>query len=165
GLDTTKAPLQQQAAFLNYQVREVKTYLPQKKLGKLFKETVVLSQQMAKEFETVQRAVVKSGVSNEVDDYVNDLRPLMTVETVGSQSYIFPDVDWFQSKSSPRTVEYQFFNLARSGWCVGSRLCNTRKVDQEESQQLLVQWQALQPQLDGVFKQVATQTIDRLKKE
>lgn len=174
-------PLQSQAVLLNQVGQRFDDYIPQEDLGKLFKETIVLSQQLGKEFETIQTEAVKTGNLNEIDSYVKGLKPMITVKMVGDKANISPNVEWFFSKSAPRSTEYQFFSLARSGWCDNSGLCYEwvkgvrrklkrdlrlkGKVSESEdaTRRLLVKWNALHPQLSGIFKEVSANTITHLK--
>jgi hypothetical protein len=174
-------PVQYQAVQLNQVGQRFDNYIPQKDLGNLFKESIVLSQQLGKEFETVQTEAYKTGKLNEIDSYVKGLEPMITVKVIDDKTYISPNVEWFFSKSTPQSIEYQFFSLARSGWCDNTGLCyegikgvrhqlirKTRqkgKVSESEDtvRRLLVKWKALHPQLSGIFKEVSTNTITHLK--
>jgi len=184
-VDGQAVPVQYQAVQLNVVGQRFDNYIPQKDLENLFKETIVLSQQLGKEFETVRKQAVKTNNLNEIDLYVNGLRPMITVKMVEGAANITPNVEWFFSKSSPQSIEHQFFSLARSGWCDTSGLCyegvkgvrrqlklnkkaQTRekgKLSESEdaTRSLLVEWQALHPQLSGIFKEIADNTITHLK--
>ncbi len=175
------APIQNQVVLLNQVGQRFDHYIPQKDLGNLFKETIVLSQQLGKEFETIQRGAVKTGNLNEIDSYVNGLKPMITVKMVDDKANISPNVEWFFSRSAPQSTEYQFFSLARSGWCDNSGLCYEGakgvrrqvkrktslkgKVSESEdaTRRLLVKWKTLHPQLSGIFKEVSSNTITHLK--
>jgi hypothetical protein len=172
--------IQSRAVMLNVQAQQFSSNMPKQDIGKLFKESLDISQQLVKEYDTVRMEAEKTGDYNRVDSYVTGLSPLITVTTVGSTTRIVPNMDWFFSMSDPRTVEYQFFSLARSGWCDLAGSCydgfrdlrnNARalkrgdkspEVDSEKV--LLEQWQKLNPRLDGVFKQIADRTIMNLQK-
>lgn len=112
---------------------------------------------------------------------------MIRVKMVGGAAYIMPNVEWFFSRSAPQSIEYQFFSLARSGWCDTSGLCYegvkgvhrqlmlNRKTQiqirekgrlsesEDATRSLLVEWQALHPQLSGIFKEIADNTITHLK--
>lgn len=175
-------PIQTQAAALNMSVQQIPSYIPQKDIGKIFKETLTLSRQMGKEYETVQKEAKKTGNYSLVDAYVSGLSPLITVKTVGDTPHIAPNIRWFLSRSDPRTMEYRFFALARFGWCDTADLCydlkkgtprlmavkRAEEKEQEEADDprgLLSQWQELQPGLKGIFKKVAHRTIVNLEKK
>lgn len=160
--DKKVIPIEQQAMLLNQQVQSINNYVPQTELAKLFNNTILLTQQMAKEFEMLRNEALMNHDFNKVDVYVNGLKPLMTVKVMGDKACILPDVEWFYSRSEPGSVENRFFSLARSGWCAAADLCITEKIDRLESQKLLTQWQNLEPQLTGIFKQVAIYTISSL---
>lgn len=160
-------PLQNQAATMNMEVQQIDTYVPQSELGNLFKETILLAQHMGQEFETLRKEAKKTNDPKKIDSYVKGLKPLLSVKTVDDKPHIFPNVDWFFSRSAPRSLEYQFFSLARSGWCDISGFCykfKKKRANETAVKSQLVQWQTLQPRLTGVFKEVATNTITRLRK-
>jgi hypothetical protein len=74
-------------------------------------------------------------------------------------------VDWFFYRSTPRSIEYKFFYLARSGWCDTGGFCYKFKekgTDKTAVKSQLARWQTLQPRLTGVFKEIAANTITRL---
>lgn len=176
-------PIQSQAVSLNMSVQQIPSYIPQKDIGKLFKETLTLSQQLGKEYEVVQKEAKKTGNYSRVDSYVSGLSPLITVKTVGDTPHIAPNINWFLSRSHPQTVEHRFFALARFGWCDTTGFCydlqgklrrykrNLRKEGEKDgvgaadsSRALLSEWQELRPGLKGIFKKVAHQTIVNLEK-
>ena len=110
---------------------------------------------------------------------------MIKVKMMGDAATIAPNVEWFFSRSAPHSIEHQFFALARSGWCDTSGLCYKgvkgvrrqlklkKKVHAREkgklsesedaTRSLLVEWQALHPQLSGIFKEIANNTITHLK--
>ena len=178
-------PVQYQAVQLNQVGQRFDNYIPPKDLANLFKETIVLSQQLGKEFDSVRKEAVKTNSLNEIDSYVKGLRPMIRVKMVGRAANITPNVEWFFSRSAPHSIEHQFFALARSGWCDTSGLCYEgvkgvrrqlklkKKVyarekgklseSEDATRSLLVEWQALHPQLSGIFKEIANNTITHLK--
>ncbi|MDQ1351343.1 MAG: hypothetical protein QG657_1645 [Acidobacteriota bacterium] len=155
-------PYQQQAVILNQQVQQINTYVPQKELNNLFNQTVYLSQQMLKEVQLLNKEAVANRDFDKINSYVEEVKPLIKVTVEADTVYIFPDIEWFLSRSDPGSVEYRFFSLARSGWCVADDLCTTGKLSGPETQKLLAQWQELEPQLTGTFKQIAARTISHL---
>jgi len=176
-------PIQSRAVSLNMAVQQIPSYIPQKDIGKIFKETLTLSQKLGKEYEVVREEAKKTGNYSRVDSYVSGLSPLITVKTVGDTPYIAPNINWFLSRSDPQTVEHRFFALARFGWCDTAGFCydlqerlrrskrNLRKSDEKDrvgetdgSRVLLSEWQELHPGLKGIFKKVAHQTIVNLEK-
>jgi hypothetical protein len=159
-------PLQQQAVVMNMEVQQIDRYVPRSELGNLFKETILLAQQMGQEFESLRKEAKKTNDPKKVDSYVKGLKPLLSVKIVDDKPYIFPNVDWFFSRSDPRSVEYQFFSLARSGWCDISGFCyqfKKKRTDKTVVKSQLVQWQTLQPRLTGVYKEISANTITRLR--
>lgn len=154
-------PYQQQAVILNQRVQQINTY-PQKELDDLFNQAIDLSQQMVKEVQALNKEAAASRDFNKMNSYVEEVKPLIKVTVEADNVYIFPDVEWFYSRSDPGSVEYRFFSLARSGWCVSNDLCTTGKPGPAEVKKLLAQWQELEPQLTGTFKQIAGRTISRL---
>lgn len=161
-------PLQQQAVVMNMQVQQIDRFVPQSELGNLFKETILLAQQMGQEFEALRKEAAKANEPGKIDSYVKGLKPLLSVKITDDKAYIFPNVDWFLSRSEPRSVEYQFFSLARSGWCDISGFCykfKEKKTDKTAVKSQLLRWQILQPRLTGVFKEISANTITRLSRE
>ncbi|HLP46511.1 MAG TPA: hypothetical protein VK469_11210, partial [Candidatus Kapabacteria bacterium] len=155
-------PLQQQALILNQQVQAENNYISRAELAELLNNTILLAQQMGKEFTVLRKEAVKNRDLKKSDSYINGLKPLMTMKVVADNAYIMPDLEWFFSRSQPGTVEYSFFSLARSGWCVAAGSCTIGKIDRPEAQKLRIRWQTLEPQLTGIFKQIADYTIEHL---
>ena len=160
--DKKDIPLQQQALILNQQVQAENNYISREELAELLNNTILLAQQMGKEFAVLRKEAVNSRDLTKSDSYINGLKPLMTMKVVADTAYIMPDVEWFFTRSQPGTMEYSFFSLARSGWCVADGSCTMGKINRSEAQKLRIQWQTLEPQLTGIFKQVADYTIARL---
>jgi len=158
-------PLQQQAVILNQQVREINTYVPQKELDDLFNRAIDLSEQMVKEVRVLNKEAAATRDFNKMNAYVDGLKPMIKVTVEADTVYIFPDVQWFFSRSDPGSMEYRFFSLARSGWCVAGGLCTIGKLGRPEAQKLLARWQELEPHLTGIFKQIAARTISHLTVE
>lgn len=155
-------PYQQQAIILNQQVQEINTYVPQTELDDLFNQTIDLSQQMVKEVRVLKEEAAVSQDFNKINSYAEGVKPLIEVAVEADNVYIFPNAEWFLSRSAPGSTEYRFFSLARSGWCVADGLCSTGKLSGPETQKLLAQWRELEPQLTGIFKQIAGRTISHL---
>ncbi|MCP4158004.1 MAG: hypothetical protein GY757_60410, partial [bacterium] len=93
----------------------------------------------------------------------------------GADGYVSPDIKWFLSQSKPGSVEHKFFVLASRGWCDNIGACyggagkrvfpdwikrgsGKTAIDKKLAAKLLVQWKALQPRLDGVFRDIAKNT-------
>lgn len=155
-------PYQQQALILNQQVQQINTYVPHEELDDLFNNSILLSQQMVKEVQLLNKEAVANRDFDKMNSYIDGLKPLIKVTIEADTVYIFPDIEWFLSRSAPGSPEYRFFSLARSGWCVADDLCTTGKLSGPETQKLLPQWQELEPQLTGTFKQIAARTISHL---
>ncbi|HLP46733.1 MAG TPA: hypothetical protein VK469_12325 [Candidatus Kapabacteria bacterium] len=163
--DKKDMPLQQQALILNQQVQAENNYISRAELAELLNNTILLAQQMGKETSVLRKGAVKGRDLAKPDSYADDLerlKPLMTMKVVNDTAYIMPDVEWFFTRCQPGTVEYRFFSLARSGWCVAAGSCTIGKIDRSEAQRLRTQWQTLEPQLTGIFKQIAGYTIEHL---
>ncbi len=155
--------LQQQTVILNQQVQQINSYLPQAELADLFNQTINLAQQMEKETRDLDKETAASRDDSRMNTYTEGAKPLLKVTVVADKVKIFPDIQWFLSRSTPGTLEHRFFSLARSGgWCLSGNLCTMGKLDPSETKKLLAQWQELEPQLTGIFKQIAGWTISHL---
>lgn len=155
-------PIQSQAVALNMIVQKEPSYLSQARLERLLKETITLSGQMRKEFVTVRTQALEMGDINQLEGYTQGIEPLISVRVVGEETFISPNIEWFYSKSAPSTLENRFFALARTGWCDTARNC-FGAARRGAGNNLLQRWRRLQPQLTGIFKDVADQTITQLK--
>jgi len=144
--------------------RSYKTNMPGQELQTLFKDTLRLTKQWQKTFRDAGKEAKES------DDF-RWLAPLITLVTVGDADYVFPNIDYFLEKSGPGSLEYRFFKLARSGWCDAEGFCYGAGgnipggKDMETGKKLLGQWEALKPQLKGIFRQIAGHTVNRLKQD
>jgi hypothetical protein len=65
----------------------------------------------------------------------------------------------FLNKSTPGTPEHSFFQLAREGF-----FHNNKWHGGPASSKSLPKWKALLPRLDGIFREIALQTIRQLEK-
>ncbi|MCU0287043.1 MAG: hypothetical protein MUF15_11685 [Acidobacteria bacterium] len=140
--------VRQQTLKLKRRICGIGNYIPGEILAEILNDTITLTHQISSELA--------------IDLYLNELKPLLTMKIEDDKTFIMPNADWFYNKSEPGTVEYDFFSLARSGWCVGRDLCHIPETNHAALKKLQEQWQNLVPRLTGIFKQVAIYTIDRL---
>ncbi len=164
--EVRQSPVQSQALMLNTMTRQIKTtYIPRRDMGEIFKESVSLSQQLGTEINNIRNNTIQTPLQQRnIDNYLNELKPLLDVRDTGEEVSIYPDVDYFFSRTDPASPEYRFFALARSGWCDGSGTCfQLERQTRATHVNSLRQWQQLEPQLSGVFKTIATHTINHLQ--
>jgi hypothetical protein len=169
-----------QANLINQQSQVARTYNA-KELQEMFRNTIDLSKQLKQEYEKLMKKAHNTGDFREIDAFMRGVAPLITITTGKNVSSIYPNIGYFLSMSVPDSVEHQFFNLARSGWCepqVGccgmetggepdyrSKTLQTAGRDKDISGDQLMQWKALQPKLTGVFQEVAQYTIENIKQQ
>jgi len=167
-----------QANLINMQSQSVRTYTA-KELQEMFRNTIDLTKQLNQEYERLMKKARETGDFTEINAFTRGVAPLITIKTSKNVSSIFPNIGYFLSMSVPGSLEYQFFSLARSGWCEPKIGCHEMKTvtaqdyrekalqtvgrDKDISGDQLVQWQALQPKLSGVFQDVARYTIENIK--
>jgi hypothetical protein len=169
-----------QANLFNVQSQVSKTHSA-KELQELFKNTIDLTKQLNQEYEELKKKAQETGDFTAVNAFMQGLTPLITIKRSKNVSFIYPNVGYFFSLSMPGSLEYQFFSLARSGWCEPKSGCYDMETvtaldyrkkapqtfgrDKDISEDQLVQWKALQPKLRGVFQEVAQFTIENIKQQ
>jgi hypothetical protein len=151
---------------LNGELSQYKTYIPDDKIEILFKTAVIAAEKLQHEFkEQEENRYAIDGVR--IDEVPGRrLEPVMYIESQEGIVFIFPDTRYFLEKSEPGTRAYRFFSLALSGWC-DERSCYGEikgKIEKEKGEKLLANWQALRPELQGIFLTIADRTINHLKK-
>jgi hypothetical protein len=144
---------------LKTRYRPFKSYIPPRELDKLFSETFQLSKELGRAYEQVRKEAIKSGDYRRIDALARNAAPLITVTTGRESGYIYPNMGFFVSKSSPGSAVHRFFRLACSGWCDASGICFGLFPDENT----LAEWRALHPQLTGIYKEIAASTIRRLE--
>jgi hypothetical protein len=170
-----------QANLLNQQSQVYKTHIPAKELQGMFKDTIDLTKQLKESLEKLKKEAQKTGDFKEINAFIRGVAPLITIKTSKNVNYIYPNIGYFLSMSVPGSLEYQFFNLARSGWCdpkvgcysmetgsergYGKKALQKISRDKDITQDQLMQWKALQPKLSGVFRGVAQYTIENIKQQ
>lgn len=169
-----------QANLMNQQSQLVRTYTA-KELQEMFRITIDLTKQLKRGYEKLKKKAQKTGDFSELDAFIQGVTPLITIKSGRNVSYIYPNIGYFLSMSVPGSLEHQFFNLARSGWCEPKGGCygmetggepgyrsktpQTAGRDKDLSKNQLMQWKALQPKLSGVFREVARYTIENIKQQ
>jgi len=120
---------------------------------------------------------------NKLDRYVAMYKPIIKIIIGGEANYISPDMEYFMSKSKPNSVSNKFFSLSsKGGWYDrkgilhgGTQYGNfpdwiipktgiEGEYDYGVAKEYLSLWQKLQPELNGVYREVADNTINELNK-
>ncbi|MGD2086106.1 MAG: hypothetical protein PVH61_07985 [Candidatus Aminicenantes bacterium] len=169
-----------QANLMNQQSQLSRTYTA-KELHEMFRNTIDLSKQLRQEYIKLKKKAQKTGDFTEINAFRRGVAPLITIKTGTNVSNIYPNIGYFLSMSVPGSLEYQFFNLARSGWCEPKGGCygmetgeepdyrkkaiQTVGRDKDISEDQLMHWKELQPKLSGVFQEVAQYTIENIKQQ
>jgi len=151
---------------LSRELSQYKTYIPDDKIENLFQTAVIAAEKMQHEFrEQEENRYAIDGLRVQ-DPAGKRFAPVMQFESEREIVSIFPDTRYFLGKSEPGTRAYRFFSLALSGWC-DERGCYGElkgKIEKEKREKLLKSWQALRPELQGIFLTIADRTINHLKK-
>jgi len=182
--DLQKNPVWSQANILNMQSQQYRFHIPADELRQMFKQSIDLTNQLKKPLKKINKE--SSSPSNaakaaKIDAFIKGIAPLITVSTTQEEINVYPNIDYFLSKSKPGSVEYKFFSLARYGWCkaaVGCYGLDKRRSSLEPIKiekaagkgnraagTQLNQWKNLYPRLNGIFQEVATSTISHLEKK
>lgn len=127
----------------------------------------------------LKKKAQKTGDFSKLNAFVQGVTPLITIKPGKNVSHIYPNIGYFLSMSVPGSLEHQFFNLARSGWCEPKGGCYDMETGEEKDyrrktlqtvgrdkdlgENQLKQWKTLQPKLTGVFQEVAQYTIANIK--
>ncbi len=136
--------------------RNYKAHIPGRELQELFRETIQLTEKMNYAFASPGKSAAESFAFGKKNNYNRRFEPLITVITGRDGTHLLPDIDYFLSKSEPGSIYYQFFNLARSGWCDPGGLRHGAAGN-------IRQWEELYPRLSGIFREIAAQTLKHLK--
>jgi hypothetical protein len=189
--ESEQAQLQNRLNVAQQQALNFRGYVSQRDIVNMFRESIKLAKMSQKDMDSLWENDLKDGYIKKSESISNQVRPLMNVTNIDKAYYLSPDINWFLSKSEPGTIEHQFFNLARFGWCENRNLCYSDtfkpiivtgkpvrskaparqvaepplfgRIDKTQAKDLLSQWQKLYPKLDGVFQQIAQQTIEHLE--
>lgn len=175
------SPLQD-AVLLNRRLSTYRAYIPAPELEKFFGQTLTLVDMLqgrSSKFgdEETRRKADKDQSSH----YAQQVEPAIHSAVVAGRSYLYPNIEYFLARSRPGTPQQRFFQLARSGWCLGDRcfgIADPRplwsKISNGEvakeggeptREELLKAWRELKPLLSGLFQQIAGDTILHLGKE
>jgi len=160
---------------------QVSTTHSARELQELFRNAIDLTNQLKQEYEKLKKKAQKTGDFSELKAFIRGVTPLITIKPGKNVSHIYPNIGYFLSMSVPGSLEHQFFNLARSGWCepkggcygletgekpdYRSKTLQTVGRDKDLSENQLIQWKALRPKLKGVFREVARYTIENIKQQ
>ena len=145
---------------LNRKSRNYKTHIPGKELQELFRETVQLTGKMRYAFAGSGKGAAESVAFSKTNNYSQRFAPLVTAISGENGIRPLPNMDFFLSKSEPGSICYRFFSLARWGWCDPEGFWHDAAV---ANRNLLQQWEELYPQLNGIFREIAGQTLKHLK--
>jgi hypothetical protein len=170
-----------QASLFNQQSQVYKADIPAKDLEDLFGNTIDIIKQLKREYEALRKKAETTGDYTGLNAFILGVSPLITIKTDKEAHSISPNIAYFLSMSAPGSAEYQFFNLARSGWCepkvgcfdmekskernLSKKAAQAVSRDKDESMDQLRQWKYLQPRLMGVFHEVAQFTIENIQKQ
>lgn len=147
---------------LNIKLENYKKYAPSNDIEKLYEEALSVSLKLNNNFEEFRQESIKSNIYNNIESSIKRVKPSLSVFIKKDAIYIYPDINYFLSKCRSGTIEYRFFLLANSGYCVSENLCYKSK---NIKQDLLPSWERILPELKGVFLKIAIQTINHLKEE
>jgi len=135
-------------------------YIPGEDLAQIFKDTLTLCRELDQESPPTQLETwAKAG---KAETETQKLQPAIDVVAAPSNRYQ-PNIEYFRQKASPASLEHTFFSLARAGFC-DPQGCfgGAADIAKEAREKLLLDWQALKPQLSGVFHDIAEATITHL---
>jgi len=151
---------------LNNELSQYKTYIPQDKIEDLFYTASNLAGKLENEFRGQGENCFAIDGAKLQELPGKKLLPVMNIESRQGIVFIMPHIRYFLEKSEPGTRAYRFFNLALSGWCDGRGCYGAIKgeIEKERRDELLSKWQALKPELRGIFLKMAGRTIHHLKK-
>lgn len=135
-------------------------YIPGEDLSQIFKDTLTLCRQLDQEAPSTQLETWAKAGKAETER--QRFQPAIDVVATPSNRYQ-PNIEYFRQKASPASLEYAFFSLARAGFC-DPQGCFGGAADmtEEAREKLLLDWQALKPQLSGFFHDIAEATITHL---
>jgi hypothetical protein len=158
-------------SMLNAIARTHPVYLSSVKIQNLFTETLELSLRLKAGTGAGEKSADQDKKLNRFGFDQGELKPLINMVNVRESVYIYPNIDYFLSKSAPGTLENRFFSLARSGWCDKTGNCYGKNgsapgwvgKNKALGTALLPQWERLYPKLSGIFKEIAGNTISNLK--
>ena len=146
---------------LNLKLENYKKYIPSNDIEKLYKEAISVSLKVNNDLKELRQESIKSNNYNNIESSIKKVKPCLAAFVKEDAIYIYPDINYFLSKSKPGTVEYKFFFLASSGYCLNDSYCYKIK---NINQDLLPSWKGILPELKGVFLNIAIQTINHIKK-
>jgi len=146
---------------LNLKLENYKKYIPSNDIEKLYKEAISVSLKVNNDFKELRQESIKSNNYNNIESSIKRVKPCLAAFAKEDVIYIYPDINYFLSRSRPGTVEYRFFFLASSGYCLNDNYCyKTKNINQD----LLPLWKGILPELKGVFLKIAIQTINHINK-
>ena len=146
---------------LNLKLENYKKYIPSNDIEKLYKEAISVSLEVNNDFKKLSQRSINSKNYNDVESNIKRVKPCLAAFAKEDVIYIYPDINYFLSRSKPGTVEYRFFFLASSGYCLKDNYCyKTKNINQD----LLPLWKGILPELKGVFLKIAIQTINHINK-
>jgi hypothetical protein len=175
-------PTWQEVDRLNLRQFPHRQYIPPEQQKSLFNEAINLTHKLGGELSVTQKQARQKQDYRQLQNYQRRAGPYLNVVVQKDANYVSPNVGYFQQRSKPGSSEYRFYELARFGWYYkgtwygGGDHKETDRVDtttaktsdmapqpQYSTRALLRKWQKLRPQLSGIFRQIADQTIEYLK--
>ncbi len=146
---------------LNLKLENYKKYIPSNDVEKLYKEAISVSLKVNNDFKELRQESIKSNNYDNIESSIKRVKPCLAAFVKEDVIYIYPDINYFLSMCKPGTVEYRFFFLASSGYCLNDNYCYKIK---NINQDLLPSWKRILPELKGVFLNIAIQTINYINK-
>lgn len=146
---------------LNVKLENYKKYVPSNDIEKLYEEALSVSLKLNNDFEELRQESIKSNIYNNIESSIKRVKPSLSAFIKEDAIYTYPDINYFLLKCQPGTIEYRFFLLANSGYCISENFCYKSK---NIKQDLLPSWKRILPELKGVFLKIAIQTINHINK-
>ncbi len=147
---------------LNVKLENYKKYVPSNDIEKLYEEALSVSLKLNNNFEELRQESIKSNKYNNIESSIKRVKPSLSAFIKEDVICTYPDINYFLLKCRPGTIEYRFFLLANSGYCISENFCyKSKNIEQD----LLHSWERILPELKGVFLKIAIQTINHLKEE
>ncbi len=146
---------------LNLKLENYKKYIPSNDIEKLYKEAISISLKVNNDFKELRQESIESNNYDNIELSIKRVKPCLAAFVKEDVIYIYPDINYFLSMCKPGTVEYRFFFLASSGYCLNDNYCYKIK---NINQDLLPSWKRILPELKGIFLNIAIQTINHINK-
>jgi hypothetical protein len=165
---------------LNHELEEYAGSVPQAELDGLLQAAVELIQyrNLGQEFDRLNEKAYLAENYFPINAGIKRAAPAIAVISGASGFRLGINLPYFTSKVGPQSTAFRFFKLAQQGWNDGftdhgggnewpAWVEVAEDLDGKDippvKTRLLAEWKTLQPQLSGVFRQLADATIKRLE--